>query len=130
MTDKKEVSENMEEYLEMMCRIKEKGEKITTTGIASLLKISPPSVTEMLDKLAKEGYIKHDAYKEIILTKKGEESGKKLLDSHRIWEKFITDFLKIKKDKNEIHEIACKLEHVSSPEITERLSKLMNKEKK
>jgi len=130
MANKKEVSKNIEEYLEAMCRIKEKEEKITTTGIASLLKISPPSVTEMLDKLAKEGYIKHDAYKEIILTKKGEEYGKKLLDSHRIWEKFITDFLKIKKDKNEIHEIACKLEHVSSPEITEGLSKLMNIEKK
>ncbi|OQX20261.1 MAG: hypothetical protein BWK75_04975 [Candidatus Altiarchaeales archaeon A3] len=118
------ISENAEEYLEVMCRLKESGEKITTTAIASLLKISAPSVTGMLDKLAKQGYIKHEAYKEIFLTKKGEGYGKKILDSHRTWEKFLTGFLGIKKDKNTIHEIACKLEHVSSPEISDALSKL------
>ncbi|CEG13638.1 Transcriptional regulator MntR (fragment) [groundwater metagenome] len=31
----------------------------------------------MLDKLAKQGYIEHEAYKEIFLTKKVENSGKK-----------------------------------------------------
>ncbi len=118
------VSENVEEYLEIMERLKERGEKITTTAIASLLKISPPSVTEMLDKLAKQGYIEHKAYKEIVLTKKGDDYGKKILNNHRIWEKFLTDFLRIKKDKDTIHEIACKLEHVSSPEISDALSKL------
>lgn len=118
-------SENVEEYLEAMARIKEQGKKITTTAIASLLKFSPPSVTEMLNKLAKQGYIKHEAYKEVILTKKGEEYGKRILNSHRTWEKFLTDILGIKKDKDTIHEIACKLEHVSSPEITDALSRLM-----
>ncbi len=127
MTDENtKVSENEEEYLEIMERLKERGEKITTTAIASLLKISPPSVTGMLDKLAKDGYIKHEAYKKIVLTKKGEDYGKKILDSHRTWEKFLTDFLGIKKDKDTIHEIACKLEHVSSPEISDALSKLIS----
>jgi len=118
------VSENVEEYLEIMERLKENGEKITTTAIASLLKISPPSVTGMLDKLAKHGYIEHEAYKEIVLTKKGEDYGKKILNSHRTWEKFLTDILGIKMPKDAIHEIACKLEHVSSPEISDALSKL------
>jgi len=127
MVDKKDnLSENVEEYLEIMERLKERGEKITTTAIASLLKISPPSVTEMLNKLAKHGYIEHEAYKEIVLTKKGEDYGKKILNSHRTWEKFLTDFLGIKKDKDTIHEIACKLEHVSSPEISDALSRLIS----
>ncbi|CEG13438.1 conserved hypothetical protein [groundwater metagenome] len=127
MTDENtKVSENEEEYLEIMERLKESGEKITTTAIASLLKISPPSVTGMLDKLAKQGYIEHEAYKEIFLTKKGEDYGKKILTSHRTWENFLTNFLGIKKDKDTIHEIACKLEHVSSPEISDALSKLIS----
>lgn len=129
MVDKNiKVSEKIEEYLEIMYRLKEKGEKITTTVIASLLKISPPSVTEMLDKLAKQGYIEHERYKEIILTKKGEEYGKKILNSHRTWEIFLIDFLRIKVPKDAIHETACKLEHVSSSEIIEGISKLIEKE--
>lgn len=124
MVNKKEISESAEEYLEIMERLRRKGEKITTTSIASLLKISPSSVTEMLNKLAKQGYVKHKPYKKIVLTKKGENYGKEILNSHRTWEKFLTEFLGIKKDKNTIHEIACKLEHVSSPEINNALSKL------
>ena len=45
-------SESVEEYLETLWRMHESGEKITTTGIASVLGVSPASVSEML---AREG---------------------------------------------------------------------------
>jgi DtxR family Mn-dependent transcriptional regulator len=47
-------SESVEEYLEAIYDFNEKGKLAKTTELAKKLNISPPSVTEMIKKLAKE----------------------------------------------------------------------------
>ena len=117
------VSPNIEEYLETLCRLKEKGKPLMTTEIAAALNVSPPSVTEMLAKLDKMGYVKYEPYKETVLTEKGIEQGGKVLRSHRLWERFLVDVLGIKKER--VHEEACRLEHASSKETEDALCRML-----
>ncbi len=117
------VSPNVEEYLEALYRLMEKGKPLTTSEIAAALNVSPPSVTEMLIKLARMGYVEYEPYKEIVLTEKGIEAGRKVLRSHRLWERFLVDVLGVGKEK--VHEEACKLEHASSKETEDALCRML-----
>lgn len=118
----KKPSPEIEEYLELLVRFKDKNKKAKTSEIAKKLKIAPASVTEMFRKLEKKGLIKHTKYKGAELTKKGEELGRRVLKKHRLIEKFLL-LLGIKKDK--IHDEACILEHALSDEVEDALKKAM-----
>ncbi len=107
--EKKEI----EEYLEIMYRKKQKGEEITTTGIAKELSVSPASVSEMFKKLEKRGFVKLVPYKGVTLTKKGEEAGKSILRKHHLLEDFLTLF---GLGRRRAHAEACALEHALSKE--------------
>ncbi len=104
-------SREMEEYLEMMYRKKQKGERITTTGIAKELSISPASVSEMFKKLEKKGFVKLVPYKGAELTKKGEETGRSILRRHHLLEDFL---MKFGLRRRRAHMDACALEHALS----------------
>jgi DtxR family Mn-dependent transcriptional regulator len=118
------VSENVEEYLEAIYRLIEKKERLTTTNIAKILGVSPPSVSEMLKKLDKKGYLKYEPYKEVVLKRKGLHLGRTILRKHRLIERFL-DTLGFSKEK--IHDEACKLEHSVSEELERIIEKKMEK---
>jgi len=118
------VSENVEEYLEAICRLAEKGEELTTSNIAKELGFSPPSVSEMLKKLDEKGYLNYEPYKGVTLTKRGQELGSRILRKHRLLEKFLE---KLGVSKNRIHEEACKLEHSISEELEKAIEKQISR---
>ncbi len=103
----------IEEYLEIMYRKKQKGEKITTTGIARELSVSPASVSEMLKKLERMGFVEVVPYKGAVLTDKGEDAGKAMLRKHRLLEDFL---IKFGLGRRKAHKDACALEHALSKE--------------
>ncbi len=117
------VTENVEEYLEAIYTLTEKGERAKTSEVAEHLKIAPSSVTEMLKKLSSEGYIDYQPYRGVTLTKNGLEVAKKIKRKHRLLERFLSDVLKIKKE--DVHEHACKMEHSLSDEVEEVLCKAL-----
>lgn len=102
------ITESVEEYLEAIYRLRERGEATTTTSVAKELRVAPASVTEMLKKLANQGYLKYAPYRGVTLTPKGEKIGKKILRKHRIMEKFLST---LGLPKSRIHKDACELEH-------------------
>ena len=118
MSDKKkgnkDTTESIEEYLETLSRLIERKQDLTTTKISKELGVSPASVSEMLKRLSKEGYIIHKPYRQISLTKKGKNVGRKTLRKHRVLEKFL---LGLGFSKRKIHNEACKLEHYVSDEL-------------
>jgi Mn-dependent DtxR family transcriptional regulator len=72
---------------------------------------APSSVYNMLKKLAKQELIDWEPkQKEILLTPRGIEVGKKLILGHLIVELFLREYLGIK-DDDITHNLACKLEH-------------------
>jgi DtxR family Mn-dependent transcriptional regulator len=117
------VTENVEEYLEAIYTLTEEGKRAKTSEVAEHLKIAPSSVTEMLRKLSKEGYIDYQPYRGVTLTKDGLEVAKRIKRKHRLIERFLSDVLKIKKE--EVHEHACKMEHSLSDEVEEALCKAL-----
>lgn len=61
--------------------------------------------------------------KGISLTPKGNRAAKTLVRRHRLSERFLTDVLGL--DWESAHREACKLEHVISPEVEERLAEML-----
>ena len=62
------ISENIEEYLEVLYRNGSNGEQVSTTTLSKDLGIAPGSVTQMLKKLENLGYIEYTPYKGATLT--------------------------------------------------------------
>ena len=62
------ISENIEEYLEVLYRNGSNKEQISTTTLSKELGIAPGSVTQMLKKLEKLNYVNYVPYKGVSLT--------------------------------------------------------------
>jgi DtxR family transcriptional regulator, Mn-dependent transcriptional regulator len=87
--------------------------------IAELTGVSPPTVTEALKRMARDGYI-HDTHDpEVTLTDTGRALVASLMRRHRIVERWLTDTLGL--DWATAHEEAHKLEHAVSETVAERL---------
>ena len=110
----KEISENIEEYLEVLYKFGSKDSPVSTTTLSRELGIAPGSVTQMLKKLEDIGYIDYVPYKGASLTDEGSKIAQKITRKHRILERFLKDVLKIK-DEN-LHAQACEMEHSLSDE--------------
>lgn len=123
MADSK-ISENIEEYLEVLYRNGSNGEQVSTTTLSKELGIAPGSVTQMLKKLENLGYISYTPYKGATLTDEGMKIAQKITRKHRILEKFLKDILKIKEEN--IHDQACEMEHTLSDEAERSLCNMLN----
>ena len=118
------ISDNIEEYLEVLYRNGSNGEQVSTTQLSNDLGIAPGSVTQMLKKLETLGYISYTPYKGATLTDEGMKIAQKITRKHRILEKFLTDILKIKGEN--VHEQACEMEHTLSDEAERALCAMLN----
>ena len=122
--DDGKISENIEEYLEVLYRNGSNGEQVSTTQLSKSLKIAPGSVTQMLKKLEDLGYITYVPYQGATLTDSGMKIAQKITRKHRILEKFLLDILKVKQEN--IHNQACEMEHVLSDEAERALCTMLN----
>lgn len=107
--------------IEEYCRTIDKigfGKEVRSIDISKNLKLSKNTVALTLAKLSNEGYINMKKYGKATLLPKGKKIAKKMNFKHRVLECFL---LKIGLGKNEIHKEACKIEHVSSPKMIEKL---------
>ncbi|MFX0101162.1 MAG: metal-dependent transcriptional regulator [Candidatus Hodarchaeota archaeon] len=127
-------SESYQEYLEEIYRLSqevEEGELISNSSIADRLKIKPPSVTEMLNKLEKNGLIVWKKRKGVQLTDKGKEVGKTILETHHLLEEFFSKVLELD-DLDLKHRVACDLEHhlIAEPKLMEAIKRSIKKVEK
>ena len=118
------ISDNIEEYLEVLYRNGSNKEQVSTTQLSKDLGIAPGSVTQMLKKLEDLGYIEYTPYKGATLTDAGMKIAQKITRKHRILEKFLSDILKIKEEN--IHEQACEMEHTLSDEAERALCTMLH----
>ncbi|WP_405294971.1 iron dependent repressor, metal binding and dimerization domain protein [Methanobrevibacter sp.] len=118
------ISENIEEYLEVLYRNGSNGEQVSTTQLSKDLGIAPGSVTQMLKKLEDLGYISYTPYKGATLTEEGMKIARKITRKHRILEKFLLDILKVKEEN--IHEQACEMEHTLSDEAERAICTMLH----
>lgn len=117
-------SESVEEYLEAIYGFNERGEPAKTSELAQRLSVAPPSVTQMIKKLADDGLIEYEPYRGVTLTGKGTALAQKVVRKHRLLERFLQDFLGLRREK--VHDEACKLEHDLSDEAAAALCEALN----
>jgi len=107
-------SDSVEEYLEAIYSFNERGERAKNTDIAKRLKVAPPSVTQMLKKLADRGYVIYVPYRGTVLTGRGMALAQKVVRKHRLLERFFYGYLGM--DVGKVHDEACRMEHSLSDE--------------
>lgn len=56
-------SESLEEYLEAIYTFNERGKPARTKELAERLRVSPPSVTQMVKEMAEEGLVEYEPYR-------------------------------------------------------------------
>lgn len=117
-------NEKLEEYLESIYKLHNEHRHVGISQLAENLKLTPASVTEMINKLVEKKLVIKTEKKNIKLTEKGEKQAVELIRRHRLVERFFTDFLKLKWET--VHEDACKFEHVLTKEIADALEQFMN----
>jgi DtxR family Mn-dependent transcriptional regulator len=117
-------SESVEEYLEAIYSFNEKGELAKNQELSDKLKVSPPSVTQMIQRLSDEGLVDYEPYRGATLTGKGMALAQKVVRKHRLLERFLQDHLGLPHEK--VHGEACKMEHGLSDETTAALCKALN----
>lgn len=108
-------------YLKHIYELSENGGSASTTQLAVRLEVSPASVTGMLQKLAagKQPLIIYKKHHGAILTKAGEKIALNVIRHHRLLETFMVQALGFAWD--EVHEEACRLEHVISENFEYRM---------
>lgn len=112
-----------QDYLKAIYNLAKNGDLVNTTEISHKLDVAPASVTEMLKKLAEDGYVNYSPYHGSTLTEKGLQEAQKVSRKHRLLEKFLSDVLHIGKDK--VHTQACQMEHSLSDEAEESLCRFL-----
>lgn len=122
------LSDKTEEYLEAIFRLLEERKKpVSTSELARHLKISSPSATDMIKKLAEKELVKYRPYYGITFTSKGKKEATRLVRRHRLSERFLTDILGLSWD--EVHDEACKFEHILSENVEDKLDKTLGNPK-
>lgn len=110
MSARKGLSENVEMYLETIYVLTEGGAVARTKDIAAEWKVSQPSATEMVQKLAAQGYLHYEPYKGASLTPEGMILGRAVIRKHRLLERFLVDVVGVPGDQ--AADSACAMEHV------------------
>ena len=111
---------SVEDYLEGIYDLTGSGGPVIGARLARHLKVSPPAVTEALQRMVRAGYLRLAAGKQIVLTRRGLTVAEAMARRHRLLERWLTDILGL--DWMEAHEEAHRLEHALSPRVEERLA--------
>ena len=112
----------VEEYLQTVHSLKEEGTPAIQARIAERLGRSAPSVSEMLDRLAEDGYVRREG-RVVELTDKGSRLAEKVVRKHRLAERLLADVIGLEWHK--VHHEAGRWEHVISDDVEARLVVLL-----
>jgi DtxR family Mn-dependent transcriptional regulator len=114
------MTRSVEDYLKAIYRLSPEGRPASTSEIANLLALSPPSVTGMVKRLSEHGLLEHVPYRGVLLTDEGRRAALKMVRRHRLIEAYLVEFLGYSWDT--VHEEAERLEHAVSDTMVERMA--------
>jgi len=112
------LSRSAQDYLKAVYHLGRSGKSVNTNELAELLEIAPASVTGMLKRLSKAGYLQYRPRQGAELTTKGLHAALEVIRHHRLLESFFVHRLGM--DWTQAHREAETLEHFISEEL-ERL---------
>src|SRR6478735_6336344 len=114
-----EVSDVIESYCEMIYNISMEGDTVIGARLAERFRVAPPTVTETLKRMTRDGLVEMDAKRQVTLTPKGVELAEAVLRRHRLTERFLVEMLGMQ--WHQVHEEAHRLEHYISGAVEARV---------
>lgn len=116
---------SIQDYLKNIYELTETGESASTTALAKKMKVSAPSVTGMIQKLAtaKPPLVEYQKHQGVTLTKEGKKAALEVIRHHRLLEAWLVQTLGY--TWAEVHEEAERLEHVISEDFERRIAAAM-----
>ena len=116
---------SIQDYLKNIYELTEDGENASTNALAAKLKVSAPSVTGMIQKLAssKPPLVEYQKHQGVSLTREGKKAALEVIRHHRLLEAWLVQTLGYSWD--EVHEEAERLEHVISEDFERRIAAAM-----
>jgi Mn-dependent DtxR family transcriptional regulator len=113
---------SMEDHIEQIYLLIEQKGYARVSDIAEALSVLPSSVTKMVQKLDKDGYLIYEKYRGLTLTPKGDKLGKRLVQRHELLEQFLR-LIGVEEDR--IYEDVEGIEHHLSWNSIERIADLV-----
>jgi len=114
------LTRSVEDYLKAIYHLSNQGGFATTSDIAAMLEVAPPSVSGMMKRLSETGLIEHVPYRGVQLTHQGRQAALQMIRRHRILEVYLTQQLGY--DWGDVHAEAERLEHAVSEKLIDRMA--------
>jgi DtxR family transcriptional regulator, Mn-dependent transcriptional regulator len=113
----------VEDYLQHIHYMTRDGQPVIAARLAERLNVTPPTVTATLQRMERDGLIRHSERKAIVFTDKGRRMAEETVRRHALAERLLTDLLKM--GWHESHEEAHGVEHALTPKIEQRLLEVL-----
>jgi|TARA_B100000767_G_scaffold147575_1_gene139038 DtxR family Mn-dependent transcriptional regulator len=112
-----------ENYLKLLYKFEEKKKVVSVTELAEYFKVSKSTVSNMIKKLVKMGFVDTQPYKDILLTNIGRKKAIEITSKHRLIELYLVREMHFELD--EVHEIAEEIEHIENSEFFNRMRSIL-----
>ncbi len=109
--------------LKVLYALQERGQKISTSTVSSLLGASDATATMLFKDFAAAGWVEHTPYHGVRLTPLGERKALEVIRHHRLLELYLARQLGYGWDQ--VHDEADRLEHVISEEFEDKVDALL-----
>ena len=119
---------SLEDYIEALYEIYKEKQGVKAIDIAKRLGVGRSSVTEALKNLASKNLVNYGRYDVISLTEEGKEVALRIIEKHKTLYDFLHNILDI--PSNIASDNACKMEHIISDEVLDKLVEFIKKQKK
>lgn len=113
-----------EMYLRTIYELVEEGIVPLRARIAERLHQSGPTVSQTVARMERDGLLTVEGDRHLELTEAGQHAATRVMRKHRLAERLLVDVIGL--DWEEVHEEACRWEHVMSESVERRLLELLN----
>lgn len=115
--------DSTEMHLRTLYELREEGVPSMRARLVERLRLSAPSVSETIARLAADGMVEISRDRTVHLTEKGLVRAAAVMRKHRLAELLLTDVIGL--DWRLVHNEACRWEHVISDAVSDRLTVLL-----
>ncbi len=119
MNQSDELSESLEDYLEIILQLEQSQKVARAKDIAERMKVQRGSVTSALKNLKEKKLINYEPYSFITLTPTGKKLAKEITHRHTVLRDFLLMILQL--DEETAEATACRMEHVIDNKSLEKL---------
>lgn len=120
----RDLVDTTEMYLRTVFELEEEGIVPMRARIAERLEQSGPTVSQTVARMERDGLITVQPDRSLQLTESGKELATAVMRKHRLAERLLTDIIKL--DVAEVHDEACRWEHVMSEAVEKRMVEILD----